>query len=235
MLVSWFSAGVSSAVATKTAINKYKDVKIMYIHIEDQHEDTMRFLHDCEKWFGQEIEILQSDLKNVENACLKCGFVNSPYGASCTTILKKRVRKQWERKQTEDITYVWGFDLQEKNRAQRLFTSMPEFDHYFPLIENNITKQDAHGIMQKAGIKRPYMYELGYPNNNCIGCIKGGAGYWNKIRIDFPDVFEKRAKMERVIGGKVFKEFYLDELPENFGRDQKIIIPDCGFFCEVPE
>ena len=33
---------------------------------------------------------------------------------------------------------------------------------------------------------------MGYNNNNCIGCIKGGMGYWNKIRVDFPEVFEKR-------------------------------------------
>ena len=32
------------------------------------------------------------------------------------------------------------------------------------------------------------MYDLGYPNNNCIGCIKGGMGYWNRIRKDFPDI-----------------------------------------------
>ncbi len=37
------------------------------------------------------------------------------------------------------------------------------------------------------------MYDLGYPNNNCIGCVKGGMGYWNKIRKDFPEVFQKRA------------------------------------------
>ena len=77
------------------------------------------------------------------------------------------------------------------------------------------------------------MYELGYPNNNCIGCIKGGMGYWNKIKKDFPDVFNDRCKMERDIGGRVFKDFFLDELPENRGRKQKIIIPDCGLFCEI--
>ena len=38
MIVSWFSAGVSSAVATWLM----RDVvdKILYIHIGDQHEDT---------------------------------------------------------------------------------------------------------------------------------------------------------------------------------------------------
>lgn len=70
-------------------------------------------------------------------------------------------------------------------------------------------KKEVHGIFEKSGIKRPIMYDMGYPNNNCIGCVKGGMGYWNKIKIDFPEVFKKRCEMERKIGGKIFKEFIL--------------------------
>ncbi len=44
--VSWFSAGVSSAVATKLAIDEIDE--IIYIHIEDHHPDNMRFIGDCE-------------------------------------------------------------------------------------------------------------------------------------------------------------------------------------------
>lgn len=231
MIVSWFSAGVSSAVATKLCIDKID--KIIYTHIDDQHEDTMRFVFDCENWFCKKIEILQSPLKSVENACRSAGFVNSPYGASCTRLLKKRVRKEWELNQTESLTYIWGFDERERERARRVEETMSEYTHIFPLIENHIDKQTAHGMIVKAGIKRPKMYDMGYPNNNCLGCIKGGGGYWNKIKIDFPEVFKKRAEMERLIGGKVFKDFYLDEMPEDYGRNLKAIVPDCGLFCEI--
>ena len=49
-------------------------------------------------------------------------------------------------------------------------------------------------MVHRAGVKLPAMYGLGYEHNNCIGCVKGGMGYWNKIRKDFPDAFEKMAK-----------------------------------------
>lgn len=233
--ISWFSAGVSSAVATKLALKKYPDMEIIYIHIDDQHDDTMRFIYDCEKWFERPIKIMQSELKSVENACLKSGWVNSPRGAACSTLLKRRVRKMWEMEKNNFYNYIWGFDLSEKDRAERICHNDCDNEHEFPLIDNKITKQDAHGMLERAGIKRPYMYELGYPNNNCIGCVKGGAGYWNKIKIDFPDIFKKRCEMERKIGGKVFKEFYLDEMPEGYGRKLKIIVPDCGLFCQTTE
>ena len=32
----------------------------IYIDIADQHEDSMRFIHDCEKAIGKEIQILKS-------------------------------------------------------------------------------------------------------------------------------------------------------------------------------
>lgn len=82
---------------------------------------------------------------------------------------------------------------------------------------------------------RPLMYDLGYPNNNCIGCIKGGMGYWNRIRKDFPEVFESRAKLERLVGHSMLKDkngpVYLDELDPDRGDMNIEIFPDCGIMC----
>jgi len=233
MVISWFSAGVSSAIATKLAIARYKDIKIIYIHIDDQHEDTMRFVKDCESWFGLPIEILQSEIKTVNDACLKSGFVSSPYGASCTRLLKRRVREIWEMEHNEDFTYIWGYDITETKRANNIIELLHQSEHIFPLIENNLDKQASHGILKEARIKRPVIYDMGYPNSNCIGCIKGGMGYWNAIRRDFPEVFKSRCKMEEKIGGKIFKDFYLKDLLPSKGRNQKIIVPDCGLFCDT--
>jgi len=227
--ISWFSAGVSSAVATKLSIN-YID-QIIYIDIEDQHKDTMRFLKDCEKWFGKPITILRSLHKNVSNALLSASYVNGPRGAACTRLLKKRVRKEWELEQTDKLRYIWGMDKNEVTRCDKIESNMPEQEHLFPLI--NITKEDAHGILKNSGVKRPVMYDLGYHNNNCVGCVKGGMGYWNKIRVDFPNVFNSRAKVERRIGGSCISGVFLDELDENRGKHDSPICEECGIFCEI--
>lgn len=225
MIVSWFSAGVSSAVATKLA----NPDKIIYIDIEDQHPDTYRFISDCQAWFGKEIEVLRSPYKNVENTCIATSYIRGPATAVCTDRLKRRPRKEWEYAHPGRHTYVWGFDGHERERVERTVKAMPEFDHVFPLL--GMLKSEVHGMIEEAGIKRPEMYDLGYPNNNCIGCLKGGMGYWNKIRVDFPAVFTKRAAMERKIGNHILKECFLDELNPHRGRDLEIIVPDCGIFC----
>lgn len=229
MKVCWISAGVSSFIAGYLAKNVDK---FIYIDIDNQHPDSMRFIKDCEKALGKEIEILKSQYCNVQNVIQSFRFISSAYGAKCTEILKKRVRKEWEYEHRQyDITYVWGFDCTEKHRADRLRETAIEYQHEFPLIDHNLTKEDAHGMLAALGIKRPLMYDLGYKNNNCIGCVKGGMGYWNKIRIDFPAVFHRMAELEREIGHSCINGVFLDELEPERGRIDEEIMEECGIMC----
>lgn len=227
--VCWISAGVSSFIAGYLA----KDVdEFIYIDIDNQHPDSMRFIKDCENVLGKEIKILKSEYGDIQTVFRTFRFIASAYGAKCTEVLKKRVRKRWEAEHKEyEITYVWGFDCDEKHRADRLEETMIEFNHEFPLIEKMLSKADVHGILDRLGIKRPVMYDMGYNNNNCIGCVKGGMGYWNKIRVDFPEVFEEMAKLEREIGNSCINGVFLDELEPNRGKIQDEIMPDCSIMC----
>lgn len=235
--VCWVSAGVSSFMAGWLA----GDVdKWIYIDIDDQHEDSIRFIKDIENAIGKEVEILRSkQYRTVEECVLAFGGFRNPYNsfAPCTNWLKKRVRKQWEEEhQDYDLTYVWGFDLKEKNRAERTVEANPQANHEFPLIEKNLSKEEVHGLFERNfDFKRPLMYDLGYPNNNCIGCVKGGAGYWNRIRKDFPEVFEQRSKLERKVGHSILKVGYLDELDPNRGNINTEIFPDCGIMCYLAQ
>lgn len=238
LTVAWLSAGVSSFIAAyliKDEIDEF-----YYIDIDDQHPDSMRFIKDCEKLLGKPIKILKDKTYgSVENACKAGGMIrNARTGyAFCTDYLKKRVRKeQFEYyHQNDEVTYVWGMDCSahERARAERVVEVQPQFNHRFPLIEKNLTKQDCHAVARRLGLKRPLMYDLGYQNNNCVGCVKGGMGYWNKIRKDFPEVFESRAKLERLLGCRCLKECFLDELDPNRGNADEEIMEECGIFCEI--
>jgi hypothetical protein len=130
--VCWLSAGVSSLVAGYLT----KDVdEYIYIHIKEQHEDSLRFIKDCERFLGKPVKVIESG--SVHETIKKAKFINSPYGARCTLELKKKIRHKWEKEHADyDITYVWGFDLKEKHRADRILETYPEFNHEFPLIEN---------------------------------------------------------------------------------------------------
>lgn len=182
MKVCWISAGVSSFIAgwlVRDTVDEY-----IYIDIADQHPDSMRFIKDCEKALGKPIQILRSEqYHNVEECIRVFGVVRNVhnYFYPCTNWLKKRVRKRWEEAhEGEDITYVWGMDMNEQHRADRLVEGMPQFEHEFPLIDKQLTKAEAHGILASLGIKRPVMYDMGYSNNNCVGCVRGVLGTGTK-------------------------------------------------------
>jgi len=235
MVIAWFSAGITSAVACKLAIEEYKNVNVVYIDIKTSNQDNERFISDCQKWYGQEITRIKSEKYADQFEVIKDKqFINSPFGAPCTNELKKKVRIDF----CKDLNFeaqVFGyeFELKQINRAIRFEEQYPYTKPVFPLIDKKLNKKECAGILQMQGIELPKMYKLGFPNNNCIGCVKGGKGYWNLVRQHFPEVFEKMAKTEREIGASCINGTFLDELKEDEGNLPKEVLPECGIFCSV--
>lgn len=243
-VLGWFSCGITSAVACKLAIEKYKRVELFYMEIDTAHPDNERFIADCEKWYGQKINRIRSKKYTDQfDVIEKTRFVNGPSGARCTKELKKTVRFDLEEKlkpnlyepdKTKYSNQVHGFEFKvdEITRAIDYAMDYPYTNPVYPLIERRLTKENCAQIILDAGIEIPAMYKLGYNNNNCIGCVKGGKGYWNKIRTDFPVHFKKMAIVERKVGHSCIKGVFLDELNPKDGRTPKPIVPNCSVVCE---
>ena len=238
-IISWFSCGAASAVATKLAIAESKSpVEIVYCHVREEHSDNMRFKNDCEKWFGQEIKVIRNEKYNgsIYEVFEKTKYLVGIAGAPCTRLLKKEMRKAYERPGDRQ---VFGYTVEEQDRVDRFIDANNDVDLWSILIEKGLTKQDCLAILQRANIELPEMYKLGYQNNNCIGCVKGGAGYWNKIRVDFPEQFNRMAAMEKKIGAKILKigdeRIWLENLPKDVGDYPKEQAIECGIFCHMAE
>ena len=233
-IVSWFSCGAASAVATKLMLAEGNPVTIAYCHVEEEHPDNMRFLKDCEKWFDQEIIILKNELYN--GSCkevFKKNYFRTPSGSPCTRELKRKVRMKFQ--QPDDVI-VFGYTAEEEERLNTFIDRNNEVEVRAPLIEKGLLKSDVLAMVEKANIRLPEMYKLGYEHNNCVGCVKGGMGYWNKIRKDFPEVFNEYASLERERGYTILKDkdgpVYLDELDPNRGRLSDEPKIQCGILCE---
>lgn len=230
----WFSCGAASACAAKLTLEQYPDAEILYCDtLAYEHPDNRRFIADVEKWLGKSIKILRSEkYKDIFDVFEKTGWLVGKGGARCTIELKRNVREQYQ--SVGDI-HVFGFCADEPARIARFERDNPELYLLFPLRDAGMTKQDCLNMLMQAGIELPAMYKLGYKNNNCIGCVKGGKGYWNKIRVDFPDAFERMAKFERKIGARIFKDVWLDELDPSVGDYQSEFEIECGVTCTLPQ
>lgn len=240
-IVCWFSCGAASAVATKIAISELKEGQeliIVYTEVIEEHPDNKRFLLDCEKWFGRKIQILRNEKYegSIFKVFMKQKYIVGVAGAPCTKFLKKEVRQKFE--QVND-KQVFGYTAEEQNRLNRFIDANNDVDIWTPLIDKGLGKEDCLAMLKNANIELPAMYKLGYHNNNCIGCVKGGAGYWNKIRVDFPEHFNRMANLERLIGASITKSkgvrVYLDELPKDAGDYPKEPNIECSIFCQMAE
>jgi len=249
LIAVWFSCGAASAVAAKLTVEQYEpfeEVRVVYNPVVNEHPDNLRFLKDVEEWIGKDIELAANpkypscDINDTfKNKDGKYRFMSGPMGAPCTIELKKNARKHWEETNKPDH-HVLGSTVEEKKRHDRF--TLTERDNVLPvLIDAGLTKQDCMDKIVAAGISPPYIYSLGYSNANCCGCVKASSPtYWNKIRKDFPEVFEERAKASRECGAKLVrvnnKRIQLDELDPNAkGRPLKTMKIECGIFCEERE
>jgi hypothetical protein len=234
----WFSCGVTSAVAAKLALAEYPAAQVLRIRIGSEHKDADRFSGDVAAWLGRKIEWL-SPPKYADHFQVIDGerYINGPTGAKCSAELKIATRVAYQR--PGDL-HIFGFDAGEADRVEDFREVFPDLWFKAPLIDAGLTKPDCKAIIERAGIRLHRMYELGYANANCVGCVKGGMGYWNRIRVDFPGVFALMAKKERAIGHTILRKstpagkvpLYLDELDPAAGRFAEDQPAGCGPLCQ---
>lgn len=244
-IVSRFSCGAASAVATKLVLDEFgsdRDVVVLNAFVAQEHPDNRRFLADCERWFGREIVVLRNEKYGASTVEIfkKRRYMAGRNGAPCTKYLKREVLDAYGR---QDDVWVLGYTAEEERRLDAFLDANSGRRVLTPLIDRGLGKADCLAMIERAGLELPAMYRLGYHNANCIGCVKGGEGYWNKIRRDFPEQFEELAAIQDAIGPSAYlfrdrktgERYSLRQLPPEKGRYQDEPSIECGVMCELVE
>lgn len=242
-IVSQFSCGAASAVATKLILRRYpaKRIVILRAWILEEHEDNERFSADCERWFGHPITILR-DQKYGASAVevfRRKRYLKGQFGAPCRKALKGDVL---DAASLPDDIFVLGYTAEEEKRVDEFLDANNGRKIICPLIELGLTKADCLAMVERAGIALPAMYLLGYNNNNCRCCVKGGEGYFNRQRVDFPEHFIALADVQDSIGPGAYlfrdrttnERYSLRNLPPDKGRHDEPEI-SCSFHCAMAE
>lgn len=233
--VSWFSCGAASAVATKLA---NPDV-IAYCDTGSEDWDNTRFMADCVKWFGKEVRILKNKkYKNTWDVWEKRKYISGNDGAPCTSELKVVPRLEF---QLPTDVHIFGYtaDKDDVRRAETLRDNWPELNIKTPLIESGITKAGCLAIIKNLGIEPPRVYEMGFPNANCIPCCKATSpAYWALVRLRFPFQFWRMAQLSKKLGVKLTRidnvRIYIGEIPEDYPVTEALA-PECDFLCSLAE
>lgn len=244
-IISWFSCGAASAIATKLALAEHKaqrrneEFVVAYCETGAEHEDNERFLRECEAWFGQSIVRLKNqDYQDTWALWEDRRYLAGIDGAPCTVELKVVPRLEF---QLPDDIHVFGYtaDRNDAERARLLKANYPELTIWVPLIDKGITKQSTLAMIMSSGIGLPILYSLGFANNNYLPCVKATSpSYWALVRKHFPAQFERMAKLSRMLDVRLCRingeRAFIDEIPLDHPTTNPIA-PSCDFLCHIAE
>ncbi len=238
-VICWFSCGAASAIATKITLADHPAAIAVYCETGQEHEDSKRFMNECQSWFGNQIVSIKSDeYDDTWDVWERTGWLSGVNGARCTTELKVKPRLAFQR--PTDI-HVFGYtaDGPDVARATRLRENYPELKIWTPLIDKGITKFAALAMLENAGIEIPIPYRLGFHNNNCKTCVKATSpDYWALVRKSYPDDFDRMVKLSRSLDVRLTRikdvRIFIDEIPIDWPTTNPIV-PSCDFLCHIAE
>jgi hypothetical protein len=238
-VIGWFSCGAASAVALKLSLRENPKLIPAYCETGAEHSDNLRFLKDCEQWFGRKVKRIRStEYKDTWDVWRRRKYLAGIHGAPCTTELKVVPRLSFQR---PDDVHVFGYtaDKSDVERCRRFRLNFPEISVKAPLIDNGLTKAACIAIVRDAGIAPPKMYSLGFQNNNCIPCVKATSpAYWALVRKQFPAQFAKMAALSRRLDVRLCRinneRVFIDEIPMDHPATTPITV-SCDFLCQLAE
>lgn len=246
--IAWFSSGAASAVMTKLTLAENPEAMAVNCDLrESEDEDNERFLNDCVRWFNAPVHRISSEeYLTIDEVFEDRKYLSGFRGAPCTSAMKRVPRLEFQR---EGDVHLFGYtaDAADVKRAANFAANSPGLTIRFPLIERGLTKQACFALIEQAGIKRPRVYDMGYPNGNCPGCVKATSpDYWALVRKMHPETFARRAEQSRRFGARLAIigqetdadgkrhniRAFIDEIP----ADQPILnplVPSCDFLCHL--
>lgn len=237
--VCHFSCGAASAVATKLTLAANPNAVAVYAETGAEDLDNLRFLSDCEEWFGiSVIRLKNPKYRDTWEVWEKRKYIAGVAGAPCTGELKISPRLAF---QMPDDIHVFGYtaDSNDIRRAEAFRENWPDLQIETPLIDKGISKAACLAMILSAGIAPPRTYAMGFPNANCIPCCKAQSpGYWALVRREYPAEFERMATLSRKLGAKLARingeRIFVDEVPADFPVVEAIA-PECDFLCQIAE
>ena len=234
--------GVNSVVMAWLVLQQKPDALPAHCDLgASVHEDSRRFIDDAEEWFGKEILRLKSPkYETIDDVFEARKYLSGVNGAPCTGEMKFAPRMDF---QLPSDTHYWGYtaDNLDAKRFERMLADYPELNQRSPLIDIGMTKVETHGFLSSHGVRRPYVYDIGMPNGNCLCCVKATSpNYWALMRKYFPLVFARRAEQSRRFGARLTRikdvRIFIDEIPLDWPTTIKSSdeFAGCGFHCNAP-
>jgi len=220
-----FSGGRTSAVMTKRLWEECRDthdIIITFANTGCEHNETLEFVHKCERTFGWPVVWLEAEVDMRKGKGVRHRVVNyetaSRDGRPFHDVVKKygifnqtspactaRTKVDPMRSFLRGHGYVFGRDINHRAaigiRADEIdrvsVKAIREFGAWYPMVEWGMTKRDVGLEIAK------WDFDLEIPGDhfgNCTWCWKKSLRKHLTLARQAPEVFDFPEKMERLHG-----------------------------------
>jgi 3'-phosphoadenosine 5'-phosphosulfate sulfotransferase (PAPS reductase)/FAD synthetase len=188
-----FSGGVGSWAAAKRVAEQHgtDNMVLLFADTKMEDEDLYRFIEEAAANVGCELTVI-ADGRTPWQLFHEQGMMGSSRVDLCSRVLKRELLNGWVRENHPDAVNVFGIDVFEKHRFARVAARLAPVRSRAPLCENPyLSKDDMLQWLDREGLKRPRLYDMGFPHNNCGGfCVKAGqANFINLLKM-LPDRYD---------------------------------------------
>lgn len=215
MTIVALSGGKASAWCAGWALRTFekKDVVLYFTDTRWEHPDLYRFLDDLEIAFDHPIT-RDSDGRSVEGLFHEEHALANNRMPFCSRVLKaERLQAFYQ----DGDALVFGIGNDERHRAERItgvyqvvaakIGKVPMLR--FPLIEENVSREEVNAYLASIGVEEPALYKLGFTHNNCSGgCVRSGKKQWKLLYEKLPEVYAERERVEEEMRAETGKDIH---------------------------
>lgn len=212
--VVMFSGGICSFCAAERVIkaNGVDGVILLFADTKIEDADLYRFLNESSSVLNVPL-IRIADGRTPWDVFRDQKFISNDRIDQCSRELKRDLLARWKKRYTNPRTCLihFGLDWTESHRIERLSEFQAPWQCRCPMIyEPYLSKKDMCLIAENEyGIKRPRLYALQYPHNNCGGfCVKSGQAQFKHLLETQPDVYAFHEEQE-ALTIKVIEDYCL--------------------------
>lgn len=197
-----FSTGLSSALTTLRAIERYgrDNTALVFMDTLFEDDDNYRFMADFERRFSVQITRIADGRTPYQVSHAEHVIPNSRV-APCTSRLKIEPFRAWLAGQERPLTVHIGYDFAEMHRCDATRANYERLGYAvdFPLLWKPYEFRPYVTVCRDDwGLEPPRMYIQGYTHANCGGrCVKQGHGDWIRTLTNYPERYAEIEEWER--------------------------------------
>lgn len=194
------SGGIASWACARVLVDAGERPTLLFADTNMEDEDLYRFLGDASENLGIPITRI-ADGRNPWEVFRDTGYIGNTRVDPCSKTLKRQLLDKWHRANASGRIAI-GLTIGEESRAARVAIHLPLA--VFPLINAKIDKEACFAMAERAGLRLPRLYDMGFEHNNCGGfCIKAGHGQFRRLLETMPERFAYHEQQEAALRARL--------------------------------